>query len=93
MPERHAGYIDDVRAEGDRRVRVIAVGELRGREAGRTASGFSYRANRRSSFGAVLLVGMSLAVRRVGGLLVRDDGLGVEVADLEQVERDAPAGR
>ena len=89
LAERDARDIDDVGAQGDGRAGVVAIREL-GAERLDEACEVFIEGEQAQEFRGRLAVGVRSAVGRVGGFLVGGDGLGVEVADLEQIERNTP---
>lgn len=92
--EADAADVDDVGREGDRGAGVLAVRQLGAQRLGEArqvlvegeeADQLGRRVHRGRRRGG-------LGVGLVDRLLVGGDGLGVEVADLEEVERDAAVG-
>lgn len=94
LPQADPAHVDDVGAEGDGRARVLAVGELRAHGLGEAREVLVQReeAHHLGVLALAAVLGrLHLAVRVGGALLVGGHGLGVEVADLEQVDGDAAA--
>lgn len=89
LPEGNAGDVDDVGGERDGcGGGVRAVGELGAERLGE-AGEVLVEGEQAQELGRGLPVGDGLGGVRLGGFFVGGHGLGVEVADLEEVEGDA----
>lgn len=92
--EADAADINNVGGEGDRGARVLAVGQLGAQGLGE-AGQVLVEGEEADQLGRRVHRGRGrrgLGVGLVDGFLVGRDGLGVEVADLEEVEGDAAVG-
>lgn len=89
LAERDARDVDDVGGQGDGcGGGVRAVGKLGAQRLGE-AGEVLVQSEEAQELGRGLAVGDGLGGVRFGGFFVGRDGLGVEVADLEEVEGDA----
>jgi len=89
LAQRDAGDIDDVGAERDGDMGVVAIGKL-GAEGLSEAREVLVEGEKTQELSRRLAVGDGLAERHLGTLLVGRHRLGVQVTNLEEVQRDAP---
>lgn len=89
LAQADAADVDDVGRQGDGRARVLAVRQLRAQRVGEAREVLVEGEEADQPRGRVGRRGRRLGVDLVGGLLVGGDGLGVEVADLEEVDWDS----
>ena len=86
----HSCHVNNVCAQSDWDVSVCAIAQLRRQRLSKSGQIFIERKQPQQSFGRPA-VPPGFAVSLVGRLLIGMDGLGMEVANLEKINGDAPS--